>query len=207
LTPGSKAVNRLGRLHQRIARQRADWLHKCSTAIADQHAVIAIEDLRVASMTASARGTRAAPGKQVRQKAGLNRAILDASWREFARQLAYKLEDRGGALVRVPAAYTSQRCHCCGHTAAQNRRSRERFECVACGHAEHADVNAAKNILAAGHAAWAQHTAAPAACGEDVRRAAAAPPPRRAASRKQEPTEALSAGSSPADRAAGIPCL
>ena len=192
-----KAVGRLARLHQRIARQRADWLHQCSTALANQHPVIAIEDLKVRVMTASARGTRERPGKRVKQKAGLNRAMLDASWREFARQLAYKLEDRGGALVRVPAPYTSQRCHTCGHVDARNRPTQARFACVACGHTAHADVNAACNILAAGHAVWAQHQA-PAACGEDVRRAPAAAPPAPAASTKQEPSEATRTGSTPA---------
>lgn len=96
-----KAVDRLGRLHSRIAAQRSDWLHKLSTELADAHPVIAIEDLRVAAMSASAAGTALAPGKRVRQKAGLNRAILDQGWAEFRRQLEYKCVARGGAVVPV----------------------------------------------------------------------------------------------------------
>ena len=180
---------RLGNLHRRIAHQRADWLHKLSTELADQHPVIAIEDLKVKAMTASAAGTTEKPGKNVKAKSGLNRSILDAAWSEFARQLDYKLQARGGALIKVPAAYTSQACSACGHTEKLNRESQARFKCVACGHAENADVNAAKNILAAGHAVWARRNLEPAACGGAVRR-------RRtfrssgAASKKQEPTEA-----------------
>lgn len=185
-----KAIERLARLHRKVARQRADWLHNESTKLANSHAVIVVEDLKIKNMSASSRGTAAAPGKNVKAKAGLNRSILDAAWGEFQRQLEYKLAWRGGQLLRIQPAYTSQRCSCCGHVAAENRRSQAAFNCVACGHAENADVNAAKNILAAGHAVWAQQIASPAACGEDVSRKAAAKRP-RAASKKQEPTEVL----------------
>lgn len=187
-----KAKSRLGALHRRIAHQRAAWLHKLTTQLASQHPVIAIEDLRVAQMSASARGTADAPGKRVAAKAGLNRGILDAAWGEFRRQLAYKLADVGGELIAVDPAYTSQACSQCGHVEAANRTSQARFACVACGHAENADTNAAKNILAAGHAVWAQRKLAPAACGEAVSRAKVARP-RRAASVKQEPTEVSTA--------------
>jgi putative transposase len=183
-----KAVKRLGNLHRRIAHQRADWLHKLSTELADQHPVIAAEDLKVKAMTASAAGTAERPGKNVKAKAGLNRAILDAAWSEFARQLDYKLQARGGELIKVPAPYTSQACSVCGHTEKQNRASQARFKCVACGHAENADVNAAKNILAAGHAVWAERKLEPAACGGAVSRRRTARIS-GAAPVKQEPTE------------------
>jgi putative transposase len=187
-----KAAARLGALHRRIARQRTDWLHQLSTRLADEHAVIALEDLRIQAMSASARGTAEAPGRNVRQKAGLNRGILDAAWGEFARQLAYKVQWRGGRVMLVPAAYTSRTCRICGHESADNRRTQALFSCVACGYTENADVHAAKNILAAGHAVWArerQGAPGPAACGGAVRR------PRGvsrvgAAPTKQEPTEA-----------------
>lgn len=180
-----KAIERLGRLHRRIARQRSDWLHKLSSLLVNSHPVIAIEDLKVASMSASARGTVDAPGKNVRQKAGLNKSILDASWSEFRRQLEYKAAWAGGEVIAVPAAYTSQSCSCCGHIDRGNRKTQAQFKCMACGHAEHADVNAAKNILAAGHAVWSERTRA---CGEDVRRSEVEKP-MNAASVKQEPTE------------------
>jgi putative transposase len=186
-----KAVDRLGRLHARIAAQRNDWLHKLTTGLANQHPVIALEELQVAAMSASAASTAAAPGRRVRQKAGLNRAMLDQGWAEFRRQLQYKTAARGGAVVAVPPAYTSQRCSRCGNTEAGNRPSQAQFRCLACGHAENADLNAAKNILAAGLAVWAER---PAACGAVVSRAGPARA-RRAAATKQELTEATTAGS------------
>ena len=185
-----RAVERLGRLHARIAAQRNDWLHKLSTELADAHPVIAIEDLKVAAMSASAAGTADAPGKRVRQKAGLNRAILDQGWAEFRRQLDYKCAARGGAVVPVPAAYTSQSCSRCGFVAAGNRTAQALFACLSCGHAENADVNAAKNILAAGLAVWSAKTDA---CGAAVSRAKPARV-KRAAATKQEPTEGLARG-------------
>ena len=182
-----KAVQRLGNLHRRIANQRRDWINKLTTQLADRHPVIAIEDLKIKNMSASAAGTMDAPGRRVRQKAGLNRSILDAAWGEFARQLEYKTQWRGGQAVRVNPAFTSQRCSCCGHTAPENRKTQAVFACVACGHTENADVNAAKNILAAGIAVLADRDRLQ-ACGEDVRRGASAKK-HRAASKKQEPTE------------------
>ena len=180
-----KAIDRLGRVHARIAAQRNDWLHKLTTRWANEHPVIAIEDLKVAAMSASAAGTAEAPGKQVRQKAGLNRAILDQGWAEFRRQLEYKCAARGGAVVPVNPAYTSQTCHQCGHVSPDNRQTQSVFACVACGHAENADTNAAKNILAAGLAVWSCGTAA---CGAAVSRAKPARA-KRAAALKQEPAE------------------
>jgi putative transposase len=185
-----KAVARLGALHRRIAHQRSDWLHKLTTGLADAHPVIALEDLRIKNMSASAKGTTEAPGKNVRAKAGLNRGIEDAAWGEFARQLTYKVQLRGGRVILVNPAYTSRTCRICGHESADNRKSQALFECVACGHAENADIHAAKNILAAGHAVWANELAQrPAACGGEVRRTSVARL-KRAAPSKQEPTEA-----------------
>lgn len=186
-----KAAQRLGNLHRRIAHQRSDWLHKLTTDLADRHPVIALEELRIKNMSASAAGTIDAPCKNVRAKAGLNRGILDAAWGEFARQLTYKLQWRGGRVILVNPAYTSRTCRICGHRAAENRKTQNVFACVACGHTENADGHAAKNILAAGHAAWLSESqgSSAAACGGDVRREAPAKA-RRAAPAKQEPIEA-----------------
>ena len=188
-----KAVAKLAALHRRIARQRADWLHKLTHDLSSQHSVIAIEDLRVAAMSASAKGTVDRPGKNVRQKAGLNRGILDAAWAEFRRQLEYKLAAVGGQVIAVNPAYTSRTCRLCGHEAAENRVSQAQFQCVACGHAEHADIHAAKNILAAGHAVWLLQKEA-FACGGVVRRKSARKRATSAAPVKQEPSEAISHG-------------
>lgn len=188
-----KAVARLGRLHRQIARQRNDWLHKVTTDIAQRHAVVALEDLRVEVMSASAKGTLDAPGRKVQQKAGLNRSIRDAGWGTFARLLAYKVALQGGQVILVDPAYTSRTCRLCRYESRENRKSQALFACVACGHTENADVHAARNILAAGYAVWADErnrlATPPDACGgvtnrqRDLSRAAAAHV-------KQEPTEA-----------------
>ena len=65
----------------------------------------------------------------------------------FRTMLGYKLADRGGRLVEVPAAYTSQTCSACGFVNAANRQSQARFVCIGCGHEANADSNAALNIL------------------------------------------------------------
>lgn len=85
----------------------------------------------------------------------LNRSILDQGWYEMRRQLEYKQFWRGGQVLAVPPAYTSQRCACCGHTAKENRQSQSKFVCQICGYTANADINGARNILAAGHAALA----------------------------------------------------
>lgn len=148
-----KAIRRVARVQQRVANARKDFLHKHSTAIAKNHGTVVVEALPVRSMSASAAGTAAAPGRSVRQKSGLNRAILDQGWRTFRIMLAYKLVQRGGRLIEVPAAYTSQTCAACSVVDAASRRDQSHFVCVACGHKANADTNAAINILRRGDSA------------------------------------------------------
>ncbi len=148
----NKAKGRIQRIHARIGHARRDYLHKTSTAICQNHAMVCIEDLQVRNMSRSAAGSIEAPGKQVRAKAGLNRSILDQGWFEFRRQLQYKLSWNGGELILVPPQNTSRRCPQCDHVSAQNRRTQDRFACVQCGFEDHADRVAAINILRAGHA-------------------------------------------------------
>jgi putative transposase len=147
-----KAKARVQRIHSRIGNARRDFLHKTSTAISKNHAMVCIEDLLVRNMSKSAAGTTEQPGRNVRAKSGLNRAILDQGWFEFRRQLAYKLAWNGGILITVPPQNTSRTCPCCGHVSADNRTSQAKFACVECGFEENADVVGAINILRAGHA-------------------------------------------------------
>jgi putative transposase len=169
-----KQKKKITRLHQRIANVRADFLHKTSTAISKNHAVVVLEDLRIRNMSASASGTKEQPGRNVNQKRQLNRSILDQGWFEFRRQLEYKQEWAGGLVLAVPPQYTSRTCPECGHVSGDNRKTQAKFLCVECGYSENADLVAAINILAAGHAV--------AACGEKVQSDHSA---------KQEPAEGL----------------
>ncbi len=171
-----KQKRKIQRRHSRIANIRRDYLHKVTTTISKNHAMIVIEDLKVSNMSKSAAGTVNQPGRNVRAKSGLNRSILDQGWYEMRRQLEYKQLWRGGQVLAVPPAYTSQRCACCGHTAKENRLSQSKFRCQACGYTANADINGARNILAAGHAVLA--------CGGRVQSGRPL---------KQEPTEVIQA--------------
>ncbi len=142
----------IAKLRVRDADRRKDWAEKLSTDLAHRFDLIRVEDLRITGMTRSARGTRANPGRGIRQKAGLNRAILAAGWGLLVR----RLEDKApGRVEKIYPAYTSQRCSACGHLAADSRESQALFRCTACGYAGNADANAASNI-AAGHAVTAR---------------------------------------------------
>jgi putative transposase len=114
--------------------------------------MVCIEDLQVRNMSKSSAGSPEKPGKQVRAKSGLNKSILDQGWFEFRRQLDYKLAWNGGHLIAVPAQNTSRTCPCCGHVSAANRQTQARFECVACGFEENADLVGAINVLRHGEA-------------------------------------------------------
>jgi putative transposase len=149
-----KAKARIQRIHSRIANVRRDFLHKTSTAICKNHAIVCIEDLRVRDMSQSAAGTVDAPEKNVRAKSSLNKSILDQGWYEFRRQLAYKLAWKGGHLIIVPPHNTSRTCPNCGHVSADNRRTQAKFACMACGYENHADVVGAINILSRGMQIW-----------------------------------------------------
>jgi putative transposase len=142
----------IARLRARETDRRKDWVEHKSTKIARRFDLIKVEDLRITNMTRSAEGTLEVPGHRVRQKAGLNRGILRSGWGLLVRRLEQKAP---GRVMKVNAAFTSQRCSACGHVDAKSRKSQARFVCTACGYACHADVNAAKNI-AAGHAVTAR---------------------------------------------------
>lgn len=132
----AKQLRRVVRLSARIARIRRDWQHKASTNIAARFGLVALEDLNIPNMSGAGRGKR-----------GLNRSILNQGWGAFAVLLEYKLRERGGALVKVNPAYTSQTCSGCGAVDAASRKSQSAFACTSCGFALNADHNAAINIL------------------------------------------------------------
>ena len=167
-----KAKTKVQRIHAGIANARRDFLHKLSTEISKNHAIVCVEELKVGNMSKSARGSRESPGKNVRAKSGLNKSILDQGWYEFRRQLSYKLEWNGGCLITVPAHNTSRTCPACRFVSQDNRPSQEKFLCVECGFAENADLVGAINILRAGLARLACQA------NEAIRR-------------QQEPSEAL----------------
>jgi putative transposase len=143
-----KTIAQISAMKARQARRRGDWNHKLTTDLANNHGTVAVEDLKVRTMSRSARGTVEQPGTNIRQKAGLNRPIADQGWFELRRQLGYKTRRHGGHLVAVAPAGTSQTCNQCGVRDPESRDGCGRlFACTACGHTEHGDRNAAINIL------------------------------------------------------------
>ncbi|MEU7893480.1 transposase [Nonomuraea sp. NPDC049152] len=162
LARAKRGSNRRGKIKAAIARlkaresdRRKDWVEKTSTDLARRFDVIAVEDLTIGNMTRSAKGTIEAPGRNVRQKAGLNRGILAAGWGRLVQRLEHKAADR---VQKINPRYTSQTCNACKHLARESRESQALFLCVACGHRANADVNAARNVrdTAAGHAVAAR---------------------------------------------------
>ena len=172
-----KAKARVQKVHSNIANARKDYLHKTSTTISQNHALVCIEDLQVRNMSKSSKGNSEQHGKMVKQKSGLNRSILDQGWGEFRRQLEYKVSWNGGMLLAVPPHNTSRTCPCCGHIAKENRITQAVFLCVDCGYENNADVVGAINVLERGYRLLA--------CGESVQ---------SGRSVKQEPAEATTQG-------------
>ena len=148
-----KTLSQFNALQGRIVRRRNDWIEKTTTRLAQENILVAMEDLDVRAMTRKPKPKPdpAKPGQYLhngaKAKAGLDRSILSNCWGRVMIRLQDKMDANGGRLVIVPAAYTSQTCHKCGHVAKENRESQAVFHCVKCGYEANADVNAAENIL------------------------------------------------------------
>lgn len=136
---------RIAQLKAREADRRKDWYEKTSTSLARRYDLIRLENLRIINMVRSAKGTVEQPGRNVRQKAGLNRAILAQGWGLLAQRIGHKAR---GRTERVRAAYTSLRCSDCGWIDKNSRQSQATFCCTACGFTLNADHNAAINVAA-----------------------------------------------------------
>ncbi|MDJ0570230.1 MAG: transposase [Pleurocapsa sp. MO_192.B19] len=143
---------KITKLHICIANTRNDYLHKISSTLSKNHAIVILENLKIAKMTGSAKGTGENPGTNVKQKSGLNRAILAQGWGEFIRQLEYKLAWNGGQLIQVNPKNTSRRCPKCGYISADNRKTQATFCCQqkSCNYTANADYVGSLNIREAG---------------------------------------------------------
>ena len=131
-----KAKLKVARLHAKIADSRKDFLHKLSTRLVSENQTIAIETLAVSNM---------------QKNHCLAKSISDASWSEFVRQLEYKSLWYGRELIGIDRWYpSSKRCSDCGHTVKKLPLSVREWTCHECGSIHDRDVNAARNVLAAG---------------------------------------------------------
>lgn len=156
--PGSnnryKAKRKVARAHRKVRNARKDFLHRTTTALVRSAELVAIEDLSIKNMVRNRR---------------LSRAISDAGWGEFRRQLEYKCERAGRTLIVVNRWYPSSKtCSTCGHLLAELKLSTRHWTCPGCRARHDRDLNAAKNILAAGQAVARANAGD--ACGADVRR-------------------------------------
>ena len=145
--PGSGNRQRLRRAlakeWRKVRNQRRDFHHKIARTLVDSNDAIALEELHVDNLSASAKGTVETPGRNVAAKAGLNRSILDAGWSQFTSILVAKAASAGRRVVLVHPAYTSIDCHTCGARCSRPRR--DTVVCAAHG-ALDADLNGARNI-------------------------------------------------------------
>jgi len=143
----AKARGKVARVYARITDRRRDHLHKLATRIIRENQTVIIEDLAVRNMI---------------RNHSLARAISDASWSEFRRQLEYKADWYGRTVIAVDRFYPSSKtCSACGQLAAAMPLNIREWTCAACGAAHDRDVNAAKVLQAAGLAVLA--------CGDGVR--------------------------------------
>ena len=145
-----KLKSKISKLHIRITNTRNDYIHKVSSQLSKNHAIVILEDLKISNMSKSAKGTVENPGKNVKQKSGLNRAILDQGWGEFIRQLEYKLAWNGGQLIQVNPKNTSRKCPKCNYISAENRKTQAVFCCQNCRYIANADYVGSVNVREAG---------------------------------------------------------
>lgn len=129
-----KARMRLARVYEKVNNKRLDFLHKNSSWMAENYAIIYVEDLNIFGM---AQGLK------------LGKSIHDASWRKFLHLLEYKLEERNGSLIKVDSRYTSQICSCCDALVKKSLSMRV-HHCPVCGLEIDRDLNASRNILRIG---------------------------------------------------------
>lgn len=143
-----KAMRRLAAARAKVARKRLDWAHQQTAALASRYALVATEELTLKNMTRSAAGTVEEPGKQVAQKAGLNREMLDTAPGLFTSLFRYKVLETGGEWVDAPTRKLkpSQRCPQCWHVA-KKQLSQRMHCCEQCGHEENRDTASARVVL------------------------------------------------------------
>ena len=183
-----KAKAKVARAHRKVRASRTDFLHRASTRLVRDHDVLVVEDLAVRNMTRrpAPRPDPDRPGAYLPNgaaaKAGLDKSVHDAGWGEFRRQLEYKCERAGRRLIVIDRWYPSSKtCSACGRLLAGLSLRTRHWSCPSCRTRHDRDLNAAKNIRAAGLAVGADGADA---CGADVRRHGT---PRPQSAVKQEP--------------------
>ena len=146
-----KTQKKLNKLTKKISNQKTDLYHKITTELTNKFDLIVVEDLKIKNMSKSSKGNEINHGKMIKQKSGLNRTILNASFYQFVAMLQYKttmLNDK--LFVKVNPQYTSQECSVCGNIDKNNRPKQDKFKCTTCGFETNPDIQASKTILKRG---------------------------------------------------------
>ena len=146
-----KTQQKLNKLTKKISNQKTDLYHKISTELTNKFDMIVVEDLKTKNMSKSSKGNELTHGKRVKQKSGLNRTILNASFYQFVSMIQYKtimLNDK--LFVKVNPQYSSQECSHCGNIDKNNRPKQDKFKCTACGFETNPDIQASQTILKRG---------------------------------------------------------
>ena len=154
--------HRIQKLQQRIRNIRMDFRKKLAHTLAHEYGCVYAENLRVKNMTASAKGTVVNPGKCVRQKSGLNRAILRVGFFGLRQAIGWAQKKTNGELCLVDPRNTSRTCPHCGKVSADNRRTQAKFKCVCCGYTANADTVGAINVMRKGRTKKAGEQLSPA---------------------------------------------
>jgi putative transposase len=146
-----KTQSKINKLTKKVANQKNDLYHKISTALTNKFDLIAVENLQTKNMSKSSKGNEITHGKKVKQKSGLNRTIVNASFYQFVSMIHYKttmLNDK--LFVKVNPQYTSQECSQCGNIDKANRPKQDKFKCTTCNFEINPDIQASKTILKRG---------------------------------------------------------
>jgi putative transposase len=141
-----KSRAKLRAMLRKATNTRHNHIHKTTAIFAKQFRCVAVEKLTIRNMVKSAKGTVDKPGKNISQKSGLNRSIMDSGFGMFRQLLSYKCARNGVEFIEVDPRYTSQKCSSCGSIDKNSRKSQAEFTCTNCGFSLNADINAAKNI-------------------------------------------------------------
>lgn len=143
----SKIQEKINKIHLKLSNHKNNLYHKITSQLVQDFDICIIEDLKIKNMTKSAKGNIENPGKQVKQKSGLNRSFLESSPTQFVNLLEYKIKLNDKILIRIDPKYTSQTCNKCQYKDKANRKNQSKFKCLNCGYTINADINASKNIL------------------------------------------------------------
>ena len=152
-----RILERIRKLNYKIRCIRQDFYKKTAHALAQEYGCVYAEDLKVGNMTKSAKGTIEEPGKNVKQKSGLNRAILRTGFSGLIQAIGWAMTKTGGIVVKVDPKYTSRQCPKCGCEDKKNRPRQAVFKCCRCGHSDNADTNGAVNVRIRGRAGPIAH--------------------------------------------------